>query len=162
VKAVVVRQKSGGAIVRDVICGVDAYQALLDRLSDTEKTTLFNSQNRSSPNTNVELGPRTAEKVVFQGQIGQFSFWTYSDTYQDEDGTDVEVLPANEIILAGTDLEGHRCYGAIMDAKAGLAPVRRFPKMWPEEDPSAEYIMTQSAPLMVPLRPNASASFVVV
>lgn len=162
VKAVVVRQKSGGAIVRDVICGVDAYQALLDRLSDTEKTTLFNSQNRSSPNTNVELGPRTAEKIVYQGTIGQFNFFTYSDTYQDADGTDVEVMPADEIILAGPDIEGTRCYGAILDPRAGLQALPRFPKNWMEEDPAADWVMTQAAPLMVPARPNASASFKVL
>jgi hypothetical protein len=31
-----------------------------------------------------------------------------------------------------------------------------FPKMWRENDPSAEFVMTQSAPLMVPLRPNST------
>ena len=161
-KAVLIRTKSGGAVVRDVICGTAAYTALLARLSDTEKTVLFNSQNRASPSTNVELGPRTAEKFVYQGMIGQFNFFTYSDTSWDDEGTEIDVMPADEIILAGGDIEGCRCYGAILDVEAGLAPVRRFPKMWPEQDPSALYIMTQSAPLMVPLRPNASGSWKVL
>lgn len=160
-KATLVRQKSGGAIVRDVVCGTDAFQAILDRLTDVERQTLFNSQNRGQT-TDVQLGPRTAEKVVNQGTIGQFTFWTYSDTYQDEDGTDVEVFPADEILLVGSDVEGHRCYGAIHDPRAGLQPLPRFPKNWMDEDPPAEYVMTQSAPLMVPLRPNATFSAAVL
>jgi hypothetical protein len=156
-KAVLVRQKSGGAIVRDVVLGVDAYQALVDRLTDSEKEVLFNTAMRGQT-ADVQLGPRTAEKVVFQGMIGQFGFWTYSDTYQDEEGTDVEVMPADEIILVGSDVEGYRCYGAILDPRAGLQPLPRFPKNWIEEDPAAELVMTQSAPLMVPLRPNATFS----
>lgn len=160
-KAVLVRKKSGGAVVRDVVCGVDAYQAILDRLTDAEKTVLLNSQNRGQT-TSVQLGPRTAEKIVFQGTIGQFNFWTYSDTYQDEDGVEVEVFPANEILLVGSEVEGHRCYGAIHDPRAGLQPLPRFPKNWIEEDPAQELVMTQSAPLMVPLRPNATFSAVVL
>lgn len=156
-KALLVRKKSGGAIVRDVVCGTAAYQALVDRLTDGEKEVLFSSQMRGQT-ANVQLGPRTAEKVVYQGTVGQFNFWTYSDTYQDEEGVDVEVMPAEEIILVGSDVEGHRCYGAILDARAGLQPLPRFPKNWIEEDPSQELVMTQSAPLMVPLRPNATFS----
>lgn len=156
-KALLVRKKSGGAVVRDVICGTDAYQAILDRLTDSEEEVLLNTQMRGQT-TSVQLGPRTAEKVVFQGTIGQFNFWTYSDTYQDADGTEVEVMPAKEIILVGSDVEGHRCYGAIFDPRAQLQPLPRFPKNWIEEDPAQELVMTQSAPLMVPLRPNASFS----
>ena len=35
-------------------------------------------------------------------------------------------------------------------------------KMWDEEDPSVEYLMTQGAPLMVPADPNASFLLTVV
>lgn len=156
-KAVLVRKKSGGAVVRDVICGVDAFQALLDRISNEERALLLNSQNRGQTTT-VQFGPRTAEKVVFQGTIGQFNFWTYSDTYQDKDGAEQEIFPPQEILLVGSDVEGHRCYGAIHDPRAGLQPLPRFPKNWIEEDPAQELVMTQSAPLMVPLRPNATFS----
>jgi hypothetical protein len=34
-------------------------------------------------------------------------------------------------------------------------------EMWVQDEPSIEFIMTQSAPLMVPLRPNATVSAVV-
>lgn len=162
-KATLVRQKSGGSIVRDVVCGTSAWRTIVGKIRGNAAfaAILVGSANRGQT-TEVQLGPRTAEKVVFQGTVGQFNFWTYSDSYQDEDGADVEIFPANEILLVGADVEGHRCYGAIHDPRAGLQPLPRFPKDWIDEDPPAEYVMTQSAPLMVPLRPNASFSAVVL
>jgi hypothetical protein len=162
-KATLVRQKSGGAIVRDVICGTSAWRTILSKIRGNVALAqvLLSSQNRGQ-STSTELGPRTAEKVVYQGTVGQFNFWTYSDSYADEDGTDHEIFPAEEILMVGADVEGHRCYGAIHDPRAGLQALPRFPKDWMEEDPPAEYVMTQSAPLMVPARPNATFSAVVV
>src|SRR5690606_20901096 len=49
-----------------------------------------------------------------------------------------------------------RAFGAIMDKKAGWRATPVFPKMLEQEDPSAVYRMTQSAPLMIPTRPNAT------
>ena len=53
-------------------------------------------------------------------------------------------------------VEGVRCFGAVLDKSAGYQAVDYFPKMWEEEDPSVEYLMTQGAPLMVPSDPNAT------
>lgn len=149
-----VRTHSGGAIVREFVMAPDAFAALLARLSDVEKTILFDSLRGST--SRVELGPRTAEKVKFEGTIGQFSFYTYADTYQDEDGVSQDVMPTGTVVAGSMQMEGVRLYGAIRDVRAGLASVRAFPKMWMEEDPSVEYLMTQSAPLVAALRPNAS------
>lgn len=150
-----VRVNSNGAIANTVICGVEAFEHVLARLSADERKDLFDSLRGSM--SQVELGPRTAERVRFEGRIGQFSFYTYSDTYHDDDGNSVEVWPTNEVaVVSGPEIEGTRAYAAIKDGRAGYRPLRRFPKMWEEQDPSVEYLMTQSAPLMVPLRPNAS------
>ena len=51
---------------------------------------------------------------------------------------------------------GVRCFGAILDEKAGFNAMAVFPKMWSQQDPSATYVMTQSAPLTVPVNPNNS------
>lgn len=151
--ALLVRQRSGGAIVRDVTMDPDAWTNFIARLTAQQIETLFNTMRASD--SRVELGPRTAEKVVRQGTIGQFTFWTYSDTYQDVDGNPQDVMPSGSVILASPQLEGTRCYGVIEDVRA-LIPATRYSKMWIEEDPSVEVILTQSAPLMVPYRPNAS------
>jgi predicted cation transporter len=43
----------------------------------------------------------------------------------------------------------------IVDA-SNLEPATIYPKMWEEQDPSAVFTMSQSAPLMVPTNPNNS------
>ena len=53
-------------------------------------------------------------------------------------------------------VDGVRAFGAIMDRKAGWRATPFFPKMFEQEDPSAVYLMTQSAPLMIATRPNAT------
>lgn len=158
--ALLVRQKSGGAIIRDWIMATDAFAALRARLTDAEKSVLFDSQRAST--SRVELGPRTAEKVKFEGTIGQYSFWTYVDTYQDEDGVARDVMPSGTVVGAAPELDGLRLYGAIRDIEAGLVAERTFVKRWVHPDPSVEYVMTQSAPLVVALRPNASFGAIVL
>jgi hypothetical protein len=63
-------------------------------------------------------------------------------------------------VAPGTD--GVRCFGAIMDIQANMQANDMFPKQWDENDPSVSYTMTQSAPLMVPLRPNTTFKMKVV
>jgi hypothetical protein len=57
-------------------------------------------------------------------------------------------------VLTGPSVRGVRCFGAIQDFDANLQALAMFPKMWRSDDPSATFIMTQSAPLMVPVNPN--------
>ena len=61
-----------------------------------------------------------------------------------------------------SDIGGVRGFGAIRDKRAGLQALEVFSKMWEEEDPSVEYLMSQSAPLMVPRNPNATFKIKVV
>ena len=149
------RENSSGAVMTDVICGTKSFQHLLARLTKDDRKDLFDSRRGSE--SRVELGPRAHRRVQFEGQLGHFDFWTYQDTYHDDDGQAVEVWPENEVALVSrADIEGVRAYAAIRDGRAGYRALRRFPKMWEEQDPSEEYLMTQAAPLMVPLRPNAT------
>lgn len=162
-KSALIRTLSGGAVPRDVICGTAAWAVIVKKIRANAALAqvLLSSQARAQT-TAVQLGPSAAEKVVYQGTVGEFSFYTYSDTYQDEDGVEQQVFPAKELALVSQEMGGTRCYGAILDADAGLAPLRRFAKMWRDHDPSAEYVMTQSAPLMVPQLPNASGCWQVL
>lgn len=165
--AELVRDNGDGAVVTDWIMGTSAWKAYKKWLKDEEPELLkllLLSQNRGQT-TSLQMGPQAARKIVNQGTVGEFTFWTYSDTYQDEDGVTTQVFPKEEVLGVSMDVEGHICYGAILDADAGdsgLAVMERFPKNWREPDPSLEYVMTQSAPLAVPLRPNATVSAVVL
>lgn len=87
-----------------------------------------------------------ARKVA---EIGQFDIWVYQQFYTDADGNVIKFMPDNTVIMGSTvGAQGTRLYGAIQDVRV-LQPLPRYPKMWISEDPSAEYMMTQSAPLPV-------------
>lgn len=138
--------------------GLDAWDLFTQddrvlKLLDTRYRGSDSEYNRAVP----EGGP-----VEFRGRIsgqngmGSLDLFTYSETYEAEDGTLTNVLDPALVVGTGAGLQGVRCFGAIMDKRAGLRPLAMFPKMWDTEDPSATYTMTQSAPLMVPAEPNAS------
>lgn len=112
---------------------------------------------RGSKNA-METGPGNGLPWQYRGSIdsaGGLEVWTYNDIYEDDDGNSVNFLDQDTVVLTSPAVEGVRAFGAIMDRKAGWAPASMFPKMWEQEDPSALYLMTQSAPLMIPTRPNA-------
>ena len=96
-------------------------------------------------------------KARYVGSIGDFDLWVYNDSYIGDDGKTTNLLPSKTVILGSKDgLEGTRCYGAIHDEKANWTAQRYFTKSWIEEDPSVRWLLLQSAPLVVPYRPNAS------
>lgn len=100
-------------------------------------------------------------RISGQNGMGSLDLWTYSETYRDEEGNLQNILDPKAVVGTGSGLEGVRCFGAIRDRRASLQPLAMFPKMWDEEDPSVTYTMTQSAPLMVPVQPNASFKLIV-
>lgn len=90
------------------------------------------------------------------GAIGDFEFFVYQQFYHDASGTVQQMMPDNTVIMGNPELsEGSQAYGAIMD-HGSLQAEARYPKMWDEHDPSATYIMTQSAPLPIVGRVDAT------
>jgi hypothetical protein len=98
------------------------------------------------------------EIAQFVGYVGSGSIeiWVYNDIYEDNTGAAVAFLDPTKVVLTSAQIGGVRCFGAILDAKAGYTPIDIFVKSWENEDPSVEYLLAQSAPLMVPTRPDAS------
>ena len=115
---------------------------------------------RRGTNNTINIDPHIiseSEKARYAGSIGDFAIWVYNDTYIDDKGVTCKLLPEKTVILGSRDgLEGTRCYGAIHDEKANWTAHRYFTKSWVEEDPSVRWLLLQSAPLVVPYRPNAS------
>lgn len=88
-------------------------------------------------------------EAVLGGMIGQFEFWVYQQFYTDDLGNVVKFMPDNTVIMGNpAGAQGTRLYGAIQDVRS-LVALPRYPKMWVTEDPSAEFMMTQAAPLPV-------------
>lgn len=151
-----------GAVIRDVVFGANAW-ALFSGFSAVQ--TLLSNQVRGSESDFTKLTDGFEDSVEYLGTLvgaggtGLIRMWLYSGKYRDESGVLQDILDTDTVV--GVDfasVQGHRCFGAIRDGKAGFKALDMFPKMWEDEDPWAEYLMTQSAPLMVPKQPNATFS----
>lgn len=95
--------------------------------------------------------------VTYYGSLTELGLdiYTYEEWYVDEyDDVEYPLMPNNKVLLGSTGARCERLYGAIKDLDA-LAPVARFPKSWTQPDPSARFLMVQSAPLTVPIEIDA-------
>lgn len=144
---------SGSRITR-LTMGLDAFDRFM---ADPKVKELFNAvtiQNTSDSKVSAISGGDVPVEYmgVLQGAEGQgrIELYTYSETYDNEDGTKVPYMSSYDVIGTGPGINGTRCFGAIKDKRAGLMATDMFPKMWDQEDPSLTYVMTQSAPLPVP------------
>jgi hypothetical protein len=151
------------------LAGAHPGKVIMDPLAatlflDDEKLTK-NLDNRRQMGGEAQLfGAATGaqgEEAVYLGSYGQFEFWQYSAIYTDDDGTVQNFMPDYTVLMGAPGMaEGIRTYGAILDTHA-LMPMSRFPKEWDQEDPSVRYLMTQSSPLPVLGRADATMSITV-
>lgn len=90
---------------------------------------------------------------------GRIEIWVNTARYIDPDtGALTYYLDQNTVVGVSDSINGARCFGAINDARAQYQALSVFNKNWINEDPSVEYLLMQSAPLMVPGDPDASYS----
>jgi hypothetical protein len=143
-----------GAMLTDVIMTVDAWKVFR---SNGQIKDRLNLQRVSQSLPTMGQPAQIEEGGIFMGNVDGFNIYVYSGWYVDPaDGVEKPILPAGTAILASPALEGVRAYGAIRDEGAGLQPLPYFVKSWVEQDPSVRFLLMQSAPLVVPYRPNAS------
>lgn len=121
----------------------------------------------------IVRGLISADKVVKVGELliggssgANIEIWLYRDTFlDDQTGLEVPFLEDGSVVLTGSKdrINGIRCYGAIIDPYARYQALEIFPRNWMETgDPAVEYMLWQSAPLMVPVNPNATLKATVV
>ena len=137
-----------------MIVGTEAWDAmstnsLVERLLDRDI--------KNTSTTEFDLGVGNGEKVQLKGYLSRnLPVWVYSDYYQLADGTNTVYMDSRDVVLVGPNLQGVKAFGAILDKEAEFRAEPVFVKMWDDNDPSATIVMSQSAPLMVPVNPNAS------
>lgn len=155
-----VNDKSGARITRHVF-GAEAWELLTQRVDLKELMDL----RYGGLNTQVTRMTDGYEGMEYMGVIqglngaGRIEAWVNTSKYIDPDtGTEEFFLDQKTVVGVSDMVRGVRCYGAIKDKRAGYRPLPIFPKNWDNEDPSVEYLMSQSAPLMVPKEPNATYS----
>jgi len=148
-----VRRADFGGPVNRMTVGAGVLEYMLD---DPKVQKQLDTQIRGT-NADLNTGLRSGDYVEFIGKLGpNLELWVNTDFYEDEEGNAQPFIGDGEVVLTGPALMGVRCFGAILDDKAGFAPLPVFPKMWSSEDPSATFVMSQSAPLPVPVNPNCS------
>jgi len=157
-------QELSGARISKHIFGANAWELFCQRV---DLTNMMSSLNRGAgQQTNVTLiNDGYGDTIEYMGSIqgaqgqGRLEFWVDTTRFIDpETGLEQYYLDQNTVVGVSDLMEGTRCFGAIMDAKAGFRSLETFMKNWENEDPSVEYLLSQSAPLMVPKEPNATYS----
>jgi hypothetical protein len=145
--------QNSGAVIKDVVMDVKAW-ALFRADADVQKqldtAPLSKSADSIVAIQFAKLG------MSYKGMVGDVRFWVYQDWYVDEAGVEQPMVPDYTVILASPDVDGVQHHGAIRDEKAGLQALEYFSKSWTVPDPSCRFLLMQSAPLVVPYRPDAT------
>lgn len=152
-----------GTVIRDYIFGGEAWDQFV-KVGGKDlwgKDGLMDQTIRGS-DTNITRLWGDVEGVQFMGELvgtngaGRMRIWVNTQKYRDSNNQEQYLMKQKAVMGISQAIEGVRCFGAILDKSAGYQALEYFPKMWDEEDPSVEYLMSQGAPLMVPADPNAS------
>ncbi len=150
--SLLVLQKTG-VFPTDVVMDVDAWVLFSNNQAVKDRIAL---QRRLGEMPTLTQGAPLTEGGVYMGNVDGFNIWVYAGWYLDDSGAEQPMLPSGTVLMTSPQLQGVRAYGAIRDEEAGYQAMPYFPKSWVEKDPAVRYLLMQSAPLMVPTRPNAS------
>lgn len=159
-----------GTTPTDVLLAVDVWKTLRARMGEKVGDALTPFARKCALQLDMTVASLTLARAEFGPTIikegvrlvaifGDFKLWVHSDKFEDpETGEEHDLLPAGEVVMATRGgIEGVRHFGAIKDLKAGLRAIPFFMKSWEtDDDVSVRYMLGQSAPLLVPYRPNAS------
>jgi hypothetical protein len=151
-----------GAVANNVIFGDGSWSNFYAKEIAGKEATLQNNLIRGS-DVEISAVRDGFEGVEYMGRYkgsngAGFDCWVYTAKYEDDNETLQDMMDTNKVVLVSESVQGVRCYGAIRDKRAGFQALKYFPKNWEIEDPSLEYLMTQSAPLPVPTQPDATGS----
>lgn len=99
-------------------------------------------------------------EISVGGNSGQaIELWVNNETYTDTGGAQVRYVGANEVVFTSTPaaIMGVSCFGRIKDIDAKFQAIPIFPKNFVTgERVKTEQMSFESAPLMVPINPNAT------
>jgi len=127
----------------------------------------LDTQLKQNGNVTVERSLVSGEPVFKVGELmigggsGQMiELWVDNSTYRDPQTEAVTRYIGNHQILftgSAQAVNGFQAFGRIIDRAANWEPMRMFPKNWVSVgDVEVEHITHKSAPLFVPLNPNAT------
>jgi hypothetical protein len=143
--------KKSGVIATDVVMDIDSWLAF-------EKNSEVQTYLDRFRGTSAIVEDATfVEGATRMATIKNFNIYVYAGWYLDPaDNIEKPIVPSGTVMMLSPQIMGVRAFGAIKDASAGFRAMPYFSKAWEEEDPSSIILLTQSAPLIVPTRVNAS------
>lgn len=150
--------KMSGAQVTDIIFTTTAWAGFIQ--DPLLKGAVYYPKLGDYGNT-LNVGPQITRGGIYKGRWGQYDLWVYNEWYVDNNDVEQPMIPDGSLIFAGQDIMGTRAFGMILDPAFNYASMPFAPKTWVSEDPPQRYLMMQSAPLVIPTRPNASMGIVV-
>lgn len=120
----------------------------------------------------VDRGLAPADKVYKFGELfvggasgHTIELWVNNETYTADNGTSTRYL-ANNAIVATADpaaINGYECFGRIVDKDAQYQAIPMFPKNFETgERVKVENLSVESAPLFVPINPDATYKATVI
>ncbi len=156
-----------GSIAADVIMGTGAASRFV-----RDPRVAAALDNRRQENGVMQLGPQAAggqnREVAYIGQIGDFRFWRHAGIYRNAAGNDLPYIPAQGLVMVG-DIAGTMGYAACPVAsqqgagvpRIGMLSAARVPDVSVVTMPPTTQVVTRSAGVPIPGRPNASLYTVV-
>lgn len=149
-----------GGSVNNVILGSQAAAAFMADVESGSLKGKLDTNYRGSEEVSFNRGIVRSDpinNIAYLGTLGSgIRVWRYTGTFQNNDGTYTNIMDPRDALLVAPGIDGVKAFGAILDEDANLSPADIFVKMWKQEDPSARFIMSQSAPLMIPVNPNCT------
>jgi len=141
-----------GGVVRNWVMGYGAAEIFTK--DDDVREILDNRRQRDGEMSLAAGATGGLDDVArYIGSIEGLNFWEYTQTYEDDADQTQHFWPQYGVAGIGARMDGHMAYGAIQDFKSMRAEAR-FSKIFEEDDPSTEVLLTQSAPLPVPVDIN--------
>lgn len=124
--------------------GVWKHISKFKAIKDLRDTTI------RGESTSFSLAPNTnQEDLQFKGTLGTLDIYVYTGFYRVDESkasAKVQFLDVGRVVLSSGKPVGAIAYGGIKDIHE-MRAVRQFSKNWINENPSAENLMSQSAPL---------------
>ena len=141
--------QDSGLTADTIIMGKDAARAFINNTDVQKKLNLLKLQIATIAPARIIPGARYIGTIDSVADIYVYHEWYLDDWTDPLNPVEYPMVGAKKVIMGSTQARCTRHYGAIQDLDA-TAVVPRFPKSWTEKDPSARFLMLQSAPLTVP------------
>ena len=151
-----------GVVVTDVYMTLDAWNAFAAHAQVKEAM-----ETRRFIRGQIDSTRPSDVGAVYRGQVDGRNIWTYQDWYLDPlTGTEQPMVPDGYVFGVSSAIDGVQAYGAVAvaegDDQIRLMAEPFVPSAWVEKDPPVRIVMTQSAPLVVPTRPDSTFACKVV